>query len=291
MMKAIIRHPRRTGAGDGLLLRTFSAVVGVPVILAVLWLGGIAFALGTGAVMAVAMAEMQGALMPQGIRWGPLVWPRHPLAWMGIVLMGLMVAGAYHGGKWWMGAASLAFVLPLLASLPRPKLKEALGEWALVAAATAYIGILGSHLVALRQGPNGMDWTMVAIFGAFATDTSAYLVGRAVGKNRLVPHLSPGKTWEGTLGGMALGAGGVLLLNWATGLRLGASQIGPLAFFLPLAAVLGDLVESFIKRGAAVKDTSALVPGHGGFLDRLDSIFFTVPLVYYWRFKVMGWQG
>ncbi len=80
----------------------------------------------------------------------------------------------------------------------------------------------------------------------------------------------------------------MVLINWATGLRLPPAEVAALAPLLALSATLGDLCESFLKRGAGVKDASAAIPGHGGFLDRLDSVLFTVPLVYYWSLWVSG---
>ncbi len=287
-MRAIIPSRVGTGTADSLLARTLSGLVGVPAILGVTWLGGVAFALGAGAVLVTGTGELLAAVLPPGRSGRFLPWRQRPLGYLGLALVGLLVAGAYYGGGWWMGALALTVALMLLASLLRAQPRPALAEWGLAAAGSLYVGVLGSHLVALRQGPQGFDWVVLAVFGAFATDTSAYLVGRALGRRRLVPHLSPGKTWEGTLGGLALGAGGIVLINWATGLRLPPWEVAPLALLLPLAAVVGDLAESFIKRGAGVKDASALVPGHGGLLDRLDSILFTSPLVYYWRLWVTG---
>jgi phosphatidate cytidylyltransferase len=286
-MRAIIPG-RGTATADALLARTLSGLVGVPAILGIAWLGGVAFALGTGAVLVTGAAELLAAAMPPARRGELLPWRQRPLAYLGLALVALMVAAAYHGGEWWTGAAALAVALLLLASILRPRPSQVLGEWGLTTAAVLYVGLLGSHLVGLRQGAQGLDWTILAIFGAFTTDTSAYLVGRAVGRRRMAPHLSPGKTWEGTLGGLLLGAGGVVLINWATGLRLRPWELAPLAALLPVAAVLGDLGESFIKRGTGTKDASALIPGHGGFLDRLDSVLLTAPLVYYWRLWVVG---
>ncbi len=150
-----------------------------------------------------------------------------------------------------------------------------------------YIGWLGSHLVLLRQLDNGQDWVYLAVFATFANDTSAYFVGRAIGRTKLVPRISPGKTVEGSLGGILFGALGLVLLNWALGLRVDVWPLIPLAVLVPVAAQLGDLAESLIKRGAGVKDAGVLVPGHGGVLDRLDSVLFAVPVVYYYALWVI----
>ena len=145
----------------------------------------------------------------------------------------------------------------------------------------AYVGLLGAHLVLLRELAEGRDWVYLTVFATFAVDTAAYAVGRTVGRRKLAPRISPGKTVEGTLGGLAGGFAMVLLLNYFLGIRLEAALIVPLAALLPVAAVLGDLAESILKRGMQVKDASSLIPGHGGLLDRFDSLLFTFPVVYY----------
>ena len=127
----------------------------------------------------------------------------------------------------------------------------------------------------------------LAVFGTFAVDTFAYFTGRALGRHKLAPAISAGKTVEGTLGGLAGGFAVVVLLNYFLGIRLEAALIVPLAALLPLAAVLGDLAESMIKRGAHAKDAGSILPGHGGLLDRLDSLLFTLPVVYYFLIWVV----
>jgi phosphatidate cytidylyltransferase len=94
--------------------------------------------------------------------------------------------------------------------------------------------------------------------------------------------ISPGKTLEGSIAGLIAGFAAVFGLVWLTGLDLDELELLPLAALVPVAAIIGDLAESLIKRGAGVKDASEMVPGHGGFLDRLDSVLLTTPLVYYY---------
>ena len=106
-------------------------------------------------------------------------------------------------------------------------------------------------------------------------------MGRAAGRRALAPHISPGKTVEGALGGFAGAIAAVVLLNYVLGLRLETALVAPLAVLIPLAAQFGDLAESMLKRGMQMKDASQLLPGHGGFMDRLDSILFTSVVVYY----------
>jgi len=289
MRATILTRLRTAGARrpDGLLARTLSALVGVPVILALVHLGGVAYALGAAPILGAGSLDLTGA--PYGAGRGPLRrWVQPAPAYLSLALVWLLVAAAYHGADWWGGALALSLALAFLWALRQGRPPEALSLWLPLVAALAYLGLLGTHLVLLRRLPDGRDLTLLAVFGAFATDTAAYMVGRALGRRRLAPHLSPGKTWEGTLGGLLLGSLGVVLINWATGLRLPPAEVAALAPLLALSAILGDLCESFLKRGASVKDASAAIPGHGGFLDRLDSVLFTVPLVYYWSLWVSG---
>jgi phosphatidate cytidylyltransferase len=147
-----------------------------------------------------------------------------------------------------------------------------------------YIVLLGGHLVAVRTGfeqtlsAHLLSFYFLVLMGA---DTGAYYVGRAFGKHKLAPSISPGKTWEGGVGGLIAG------LLMATASHFWFFRELPLKWALPLAAVLvvvgilGDLTESALKRGAGTKDAAKILPGHGGLLDRLDSLLFNAPLIYY----------
>jgi len=147
-----------------------------------------------------------------------------------------------------------------------------------------YVVFLGGHLLALRTGfeeklsAHLLSFFFLILMGA---DTGAYYVGRAIGKHKLAPAISPGKTWEGVAGGVVAG------LALATVAHFWFFKELPLKWALPLAAVmivlgiLGDLTESALKRGAGAKDAAKILPGHGGALDRLDSLLFNAPLIYY----------
>jgi phosphatidate cytidylyltransferase len=147
-----------------------------------------------------------------------------------------------------------------------------------------YIALLGGHLVAVRMGfrqelsKHLLSFFFLVIMGA---DTAAYYGGKAFGKHKLAPTVSPGKTWEGAVAGML----GSLLL--AAGAHYWFFPELPLKLALPLAAVMnvlsviGDLTESALKRSVGTKDASTILPGHGGALDRLDSLLFNAPVIYY----------
>jgi phosphatidate cytidylyltransferase len=114
-----------------------------------------------------------------------------------------------------------------------------------------------------------------------SADAGAYYVGRALGKHKLAPSISPGKTWEGVVGGV----GAALLMAWISHywffLELPLKYGLPLAVVMTVLGILGDLSESALKRGAGAKDAASILPGHGGLLDRLDSLLFSAPLIYY----------
>src|SRR3954464_15200721 len=147
-----------------------------------------------------------------------------------------------------------------------------------------YIALLGGHLVALRTSfaqplsAHLLSFFFLVIMGS---DTGAYYVGRTFGKHKLAPKISPGKTWEGVIGGLLAG------LLMATIAHFWFFRAFPLKWMLPLAVVMvvlgivGDLTESALKRSAGAKDAANLLPGHGGVLDRMDSLLFNAPLIYY----------
>lgn len=149
-----------------------------------------------------------------------------------------------------------------------------------------YLFFLGGYVVALRMGfenrPLLSTQLLVFLFlVVWISDSGAYYTGRLLGRNKLAPKISPGKTWEGCIGGMlaALGGGAIATYTFFPELPLQASL--PLAAAMNILAVLGDLTESAIKRGAGAKDAASILPGHGGLLDRLDSLLFNAPLLYY----------
>ena len=149
-----------------------------------------------------------------------------------------------------------------------------------------YVVFLGGFLVAVRTGCEttpGLSTDLLAYFFlvSFGSDAGAYFAGRALGKHKLAPAISPGKTVEGLIGGIVTSAALAALATWWFFPELPYQYSIPLAIVLALLGVLGDLVESAMKRGAGTKDAAAILPGHGGFLDRLDSLLFGAPILYY----------
>jgi phosphatidate cytidylyltransferase len=147
-----------------------------------------------------------------------------------------------------------------------------------------YIAFLGGFLVATRVGFNNVLSTHLLgyfFIVIFMSDIGAYLAGRAIGKPKLAPKISPGKTVEGLVGGLVAAALGAALSTLLFFTELPYQYSIPLAIVLAAAGVSGDLAESAMKRGAGAKDAASILPGHGGFLDRLDSLLFGAPILYY----------
>lgn len=145
-----------------------------------------------------------------------------------------------------------------------------------------YIGFLLPHFIWVRQSPHGIAWIFFVVLVAMGGDTMAYAVGRLWGKHRLIPHISPGKTVEGSIGAMVghLCAAGVSWLWLFPGRSL--LELGSLALGLGFLAQVGDLCESAVKRACGAKDSGILFPGHGGVLDRVDSLLFPIAFIYYY---------
>jgi phosphatidate cytidylyltransferase len=196
-------------------------------------------------------------------------------------------------GRAWNGFESAAPILTLLlmASMAYHLIafergrQQAGADFGVTLSGALYVGWLGAYLISLRGLPQGEWWILLALPSVWLVDTGAYLVGTRLGRHQLSPRLSPRKTWEGVVGGALFSVTGTALLaagyqTWASlpvspihGALLGAV----LAFLTPL----GDLGESMIKRQAGAKDSGNLLPGHGGFFDRVDSWLWAVALSYY----------
>lgn len=198
-----------------------------------------------------------------------------------------------------LGLLFAAFVLSLGASLPRARQEGAIISWALESTGIIYLGIPMYAAVALRSlpgavsgadfsqvvdrialgwdpAPRGLAWALTVILATWIGDSTAYLTGRAFGRTKLAPSVSPGKTVEGAVGGLL----GSMLICVATFMSFG---IGPWwsgaisGLLIGALGQIGDLAESFFKRQAGVKDSGEVIPGHGGILDRIDALLFAFP--------------
>lgn len=201
-----------------------------------------------------------------------------------LIILGLLpVAGALTGNPLWVLAGLvcglLVFGLLTIISyqrLPEPARFLTAGGFGLL-----YPSLLVAHLGLIIHLPEGRAWLVLLTVVTVGSDSGAYYVGTRWGRHKLCPAVSPGKSWEGYVGGIITALAGVLLVGWLVlpaGNRL---QLLLFAFILAQAGVIGDLLESVLKRGAGVKDSGALLPGHGGILDRIDSLLLAAPVLYY----------
>ncbi|MBI3654171.1 MAG: phosphatidate cytidylyltransferase [Acidobacteria bacterium] len=204
-----------------------------------------------------------------------------------------LVAGFVFGKVEWLAAVLTALVmLSLACALMKPDdLKNALVSVAATLFGVAYVALLAGFLVRVRMIPDTAQTTQLAaklltMFFAMVvfTDTGAYYTGRSLGKNKLAPRISPGKTIEGFVGGLIAAIAAGPLCRWAFFHEMNLLHSLLLGALIGLVGPVGDLAESMLKRGSEVKDSGTLLPGHGGMLDRVDSILFCAPLLYfYWR--------
>ncbi|HBE83911.1 MAG TPA: phosphatidate cytidylyltransferase [Pyrinomonadaceae bacterium] len=149
-----------------------------------------------------------------------------------------------------------------------------------------YLAFLGGFLISIRVGfesSPGLSTQLLLFFFVviFGSDSGAYFAGRAFGKHKLAPSISPGKTVEGLIGGLVAAAGFAALCTFMFFPELPYKFSIPLAVVMAVVGVLGDLTESAMKRGSKTKDAASILPGHGGLLDRLDSLLFNAPILYY----------
>ncbi|MFM6974455.1 MAG: phosphatidate cytidylyltransferase, partial [Agromyces sp.] len=200
--------------------------------------------------------------------------PRWAVGITAVAVLPVTWIWGYQGQFWALIAAmflsALARVLTQLGSsrTNTPQLLQDLGATVFV---QSYVTALGSCAVLLTSEPNGQWWTLSVIVLAILSDTGAYAAGLAWGKHPMAPVISPKKTWEGFAGGATAALLGGVLLGWLL-LDIGPIRGLILGGLIFLTATLGDLAESLIKRDLGIKDMSSWLPGHGGFLDRLDSI-------------------
>ena len=176
----------------------------------------------------------------------------------------------------------LAFCLIELFRLK--EIPKAAGDAALILMGFLYVPLLLSHLVMIRMLPHGVSWLFLIMVIVMSGDSAAYYVGSSLGKTKLYPAVSPKKSVEGSLGGLAGSVIGAFIAKAVFFPELSAVDCIATALLLGLLGQLGDLFESLMKRSCGVKDSGAIFPGHGGILDRLDSILFAGPAAFYYAY-------
>lgn len=253
--------------------RLLVAAVGLPLALGLLWLGG--WWLFVLVLVAGFVGVHEFVTIARPLR------PLSPAVYVGVVLA---LVGAHSGGLVWLFGGFLStfvlgFVLHALSST-RAATTAAIGSTIL---GSAWIGLGLGFILLLRQmdtEPRLIAFTVVLT--VFAADTLAYFTGRVAGRHRLAPRMSPRKTWEGLLGGTAVGVFVSFIALYDTRHRyLTVWEAVVVGLVVVTAAVMGDLFESALKRDLEVKDTGSLLGGHGGMLDRVDALLFAAPAAYF----------
>ncbi|GFN23853.1 phosphatidate cytidylyltransferase [Thermanaeromonas sp. C210] len=258
-----------------LIQRVLVAVVGIPLLIGLAYAGGLWLWVLLTLISFWGLREYYDLLQRMGIN--PLrVWGQ-----LGGLALLLMVYWGRDFPTFFPQGALFLFLLVFLFAYPR---------YSLVDTAASYTGLLYvsgslSHLLLLRFIPEwGFPLLLYSLILTWVNDTAAYLGGRFWGRRKLCPGLSPAKTWEGASSGLV----GVVVTGVLVGPRLlplSPWHLVPLAVLVAAAGQAGDLIESGIKRMAGAKDSGRFLPGHGGILDRFDSLFLVGPVVYYfWRF-------
>ncbi len=247
-----------------MLQRSLTALVGIPVLVAAIWLGAPWL---TVLVVAAGLAAIWEFYRMTPALVGPL-----PFLLGGAWVVALLWFIAFYRGDDSAGA------------------KRYPAGFAYLVLGPVYIGFLLATALMLREITGsepegaanlGRSWLLFALLVTFAVDTGAYLVGSAVGSRPMAPSISPNKTWEGSVGGFVSAVAAALVLGLVFDLGIPVWQQAAIGAVVGVIGQWGDLLESKLKRLADVKDAGSIIPGHGGLLDRLDSILLTLPAVYF----------
>lgn len=274
-----------------LLQRLLSAAVLLPIIALLVWLGEPLVSIAVMAIAIIALHELFTLFRGGGYT------PRRSAGYLSVMLFVVAAAVRTSVPLDWTGFALVTAILASLSvELPRRNRQQSLVHWALTLSGATYIGWTLAHFVLLRaiDGPPllraplsflrlepGAAWIVCVMTITFVNDTGAYFTGRALGRHRMAPYISPKKSWEGALGGLIAATLSGAALVPLLGLPIMVVMGGLLGAVGSITGQAGDLAESLIKRQVDIKDSGNIIPGHGGILDRIDSLLFTAPVLYY----------
>jgi phosphatidate cytidylyltransferase len=258
--------------------RLLAVIVIIPIGASVIVAGGIIYTLFIAIVMGIAAWEFVRIYKTGGAT--PATW----LVYIGVIL--LVISRAVYNFAHIDGLLTLLVLCAMafhLISYERGN-DHAATDFSVTICAIIYVGWMGAYFISLRNIPDGKWWLLLAIPAVGLADTGAYFIGSKFGRHKLSPRLSPNKTWEGIIGEIIFGAVGGLFLGYLW--NIACPAITPLrgailGTVLAVLTPLGDLGESMIKRQFNVKDSSNIIPGHGGVLDRIDSWIWAVPITFY----------
>jgi phosphatidate cytidylyltransferase len=262
--------------------RVLTAMVGIPILLVAIWSGApwftivvlLAAALGVREIYNLAPSENFGVPYLLGMLWAIALvlggQATSEVADLLLILSIISLSGTFVVCLWlitYYRGPNIRIVAVYLVGGP------------------LVIGFLLAHALALRGmeggGSLGRDWLLLALLVTFATDTGAFIIGRSIGRKVMAPIVSPNKTWEGSVGGFVFAVAAALAMGQLLDLTMPFYQLAIVGATVGVIAQLGDIAESKVKRISGAKDAGSIIPGHGGILDRLDSIVVSLPAVYY----------
>jgi phosphatidate cytidylyltransferase len=266
------------------LKRWITGLSALPFLIFLVYLGGFPFIFLVGFACICSLWEFYRIVFNADgeILYGVVIW------WGYVVGFAIIVAAHIAGSESVLVLLALNLVIVGLISLflykNKPSIINIIPKQI---QGIVYIPLLLSFLVSIRRDPDGMTWIFLLLAIIFAGDISAYYVGSYLGRHKLNPAVSPGKTVEGAIGGLAgnLLVGSIGKLFFLPAISWGAAVL----FFLAvgLSGQVGDLFESEFKRSSKIKDSGGILPGHGGFLDRIDALLFASPVAYLFKLYIL----
>src|SRR5688572_282217 len=265
--------------------REITAILAAPI---AIWIIGWSHAYVFDAVIAAICVLALHEFLSLGKRKGYEV----PIALRVVVMLVIMAAFILKDLSVEIGMFTALLLIPASYVFSRKPLEDSLPSSAVAVLATTYVGMLTGSLIRLRHDfPEGWKLVFFLLLVVWLGDSGAYYVGKKFGKHKLSPRISPKKTIEGLAGGIAVSIIAAIVIHFTFFQNFPLHHAIIAGVILSVAGVVGDLAESMWKRSAAVKDSGTLLPGHGGFLDRFDSILFTAPILYcYWTLIVHGFR-
>ncbi len=276
--------------------RLITAAIALPVALVLLIVGGVWFSLMILFLILVGQSEFYRIVELKGVE---------PMRITGYILAILLVVVAHFSNEYYLNLfLTLSILTVFIAQLYRRDIQTAISSISSTIVSIVYIAWLMTHSILLRnigfelvhkynivatkishfvQEPDymGICYIVLVVAVTFLADTAAYFVGKKYGKHKLAPVVSPNKTWEGAIAGIVTSPIVAILTKYIMGMEMNDFYLVFLGLLLGIFGILGDLSESLLKRNVAIKDSGSIFPGHGGVLDRLDSLMFNVPLTYY----------
>ena len=272
--------PRRNSS---LRLRLLATAVFTPCFIVITQRGDLPFLILVDLIILTGLLEFYALLKNKGF---------DTARWVGVLCaLGISWYAYFRAGVYANALLAVALIALMVFALLRRSVEQAIVHISGTMFGVLYVGWLGSHFILLRELPRlagydyalGANYVFLAVWLTWCGDSGAYIIGRAFGKHLLFPRISPRKTREGAVGALAFAllAGYLAQLSFASYLNL-PTALG-LAALAAVAGMAGDLVESLLKRDSQTKDSGGTIPGHGGTLDRFDSLFFSLPLIYYYH--------